>query len=265
MRLKKDLKIAALLLLVLALLWSLALLTDYIRAKSLKPPLFSISMDLNQYGEGHYKGIGYTVVPYTAEFTRGETTLYDMHFMLFGRGYSRKITLRDGVGTGVGFLGLERERLLEFVEALRFAEPEKDGVRETYTQYLHQNDMEEIAVTLRNGIVSEVRCEYRDVDAAYKYMTMVCQDLRLTYGENASVTDSDTEESERFESVSGAAEMKADWDYYAQYTPNFEGEMKENIEKMLGDGKNSRVDVRADMRIVAENHASVCLRYVEIQ
>lgn len=264
MKKKKVLKRIAVTVLGLALLWSVVVLTDYIRAKNLKPPLFSVSMSLNQYGEGYYKGIGYTVIPYTAEFTRDEPILYDMHFMMFGRGYSRKRTLNNGVGTGVGFLGLQRECLLEFIEALCFAEPENDGEREIYTQYLHQSDMEEVAVTLRNGIVSEVRCEYRDIDAAYEYMTRVCQDLRLTYGDWAATENIDDESALPFEKASGVDNMKINCDYYAQYTPHFEGYIAENIKKMTGGNQISHVDIRVDMRVVAENYASVYLRYVEI-
>ena len=90
---KKVIGIIVTVVVLIALMWSAMVITDYNRAKNMKPPLFAVSKHIDEHGGGLYDCIGYDVWAATKAFNGKDHVLYDMQFMLFGRGKGMKHTI----------------------------------------------------------------------------------------------------------------------------------------------------------------------------
>jgi len=248
----------------LCLIWSAMVITDYVRSKNLKPPLFATSISLNQYGAGWYDGIGYDVIAVSNAFNRNEHILYDMRFMLFGRGKGGKKTIYDNYRHNLGLLGSDKETVLNYLEALKYVTPDVSGNQETYTEYVNGNDVKVTNLILYNGIVSGFEYEYDNLQAAYDFATHLRKDLELTFGEKSTYPGMVQTNKDYFDNVKNVSELKSQYTYYEDWKAAFDYDKKENIDKMLEDKDYSRIDIHFELSVIDTNKAIVSVRYIAL-
>lgn len=238
---------------------------DYNRAKDLKPPIFVTEFALNQHGAGVYHCIGYDIWADAKAFNGKEHVLYDMRFILFGRGKGGKKTLSDDYYGNYGLMGLDKEKVLDYLEALEFITPDVSGKQETYTEYVNGNDVNLMNLIFYNGIVSGFEYEYHNLEAAYNYAKKLRKDLEMTYGEKVTYPEVSTTNKDYFDNIKDISEIKAQYTYYEDWHAAFDYQKKENIDKMLEGIDYSRINIRFELSVVDENNAKVSVRYVALK
>lgn len=261
---KKIVCISISVVVLLIAVWSAMVITDYTRSKNLKAPLFATSIHLNQHGAGRYKGIGYDVIAVSKAFNREEHILYDMHFMLFGRGNGGKKTLYDNYRHNLGLLVSDKEHILNSLEALQYVTPDVSGNQETYTEYLNGNDVKIMNMILYNDIVAGFEYEYHNLEAAFDFATYLRKDLELTFGEKTTYPGMAQTNKDYFDSIKSVSELKPGFTYYEDWTAVFDYNKKDNLKKMLEGKKYSRTDIRFELKVVDENKAIVSTRIIAI-
>ena len=65
---KKAIRNSIITIISLCLIWSAMVITDYVRCKSFKEPIFTIGTNRDQNGNGYYKCIGYEIRSVAMEF-----------------------------------------------------------------------------------------------------------------------------------------------------------------------------------------------------
>ncbi len=261
---KKTIKSVIITALALGLVWAAMAVTDYTRSKALKAPLFATSISLNQHGAGRYNCIGYDVIAKSKAFNGEEHILYDMQFMLFGRGNGGKKTIYDNYRHNLGLLGADKEKVLSYLEALQYVTPDVSGNQETYTEYVNGNDVKVMNLILYNDIVAGFEYEYNNLQAAYDFATHLRKDLELTFGEKTTYPEMVQTNKDYFDNVKDVSELKSQYTYYEDWKAAFDYQKKENIDKML-DGKNfSRIDIRFELSVINENKSIVSVRYIAL-
>ena len=248
----------------LCLIWSAMVITDYVRCKYFKEPIFTIGTNRDQNGNGYYKCIGYEIRSVAREFNGNEFVKYDMQFSLFGRGRGIKKTIYDNYRHNLGLLGSDKETVLNYLEALKFVTPDVSGNQETYTEYVNGNDVKVINMILYNGIVAGFEYEYDNLQAAYDFATHLRKDLELTFGEKSTYPGIVQTNKDYFDNVKNVSELKSQYTYYEDWKAAFDYQKKENIDKML-DGKDySRIDIHFELSVIDANNATVSVRYIAL-
>ena len=248
----------------LCLIWSAMAITDYIRCKSFKEPIFTIGTNRDQNGNGYYKCIGYEIRSVAREFNGNKFVKYDMQFSLFGRGRGIKKTIYDNYRHNLGLLGSDKETVLNYLEALKCVTPDVSGNQETYTEYVKENGIEVMNMILYNDVVAGFEYEYYDLQAAYDFATHLRKDLELTFGEKSTYPGMVQTNKDYFDNVKNVSELKSQYTYYEDWKAAFDYQKKENIDKML-DGKDySRIDIHFELSVIDANNATVSVRYVAL-
>ena len=259
---KKVIRSIVVTLVVLGLAWSAMVITDYIRAKNLKEPIFAIKTECDQNGNGYYRCLGYDVRSVAKAFNGKEFIMYDMQFSLFGRGKGGKKTPADNYRHNLGLLGADKDTILNYYEAFEYVTPDVSGNQETYTEYVDGNDVKVINVVLYNGVVSGFEYEYHNLQAAYDFAAYLRKDLELTFGEKTTYPGMAQTNRDYFDNIKDVSEIKSLYTYYEDWKPGFDYQKKENINKMLGDKTYSRIDIRMELSVIDENKAIVSVRYI---
>ena len=256
---KKTIKIIITAIIGLCFIWSVMVITDYVRAKDLKAPLFAINTHRDQNGNGHYECLGYGVRSVAREFNGNKFIKYDMQFSLFGRGRGIKKTIYDNYRHNLGLLGSDKETVLNYLEALKYVTPDVSGNQETYTEYVNGNDVKVINMILYNGVVAGFEYEYDNLQAAYDFATHLRKDLELTFGEKSTYPEMVQTNKDYFDNVKNVSELKSQYTYYEDWKAAFDYGKKENIDKMLAGKEYSRIDIHFELSVVDENKAIISL------
>lgn len=248
----------------ICIMWSAMVIIDYNRSKNLKAPIFAVSINLDQYGAGYYNGIGYDVVAVSGTFNGDEHILYDMRFALFGRGKGGKKTLYDNYRHNLGLLGMDKESVINYLDALEFITPDVSGNQEIYTEYVNGNDVKAMNLIFYNDIVAGFEYEYHNLEAAYDFANFLRQDLEMTFGEKSTYPGVIQTDKDYFDNVNDISDLKKQYTYYEDWHAIFDYQKEENINKMLADKNCSRIDVRFELSVIDENKATVSARYVAL-
>ena len=111
-----------------------------------------------------------------------------------------------------------------------------------------------------------------DVQQAYNYAKKYRQDFELNYGEKDTYPNVSSTNADYFDNVSGVEYLKNNYVYYEDYTVEVSNNRNdkpwlndEKAEKMLGDIKYSRIDLRLELRVNNSNSASVGVKYIVIR
>lgn len=259
---KKIIKYTLIIVVVLALIWTAMVIIDYNRSKELKAPLFATSIHLNQYGAGWYHGIGYDVIAESKAFNGEDHILYDMRFILFGRGNGGKKTIYDNYRHNLGLLGMNKEAVMNYLEALKFITPDVSGNQETYTEYVNENDVKVMNLIFYNDIVAGFEYEYHNLEAAYDFATFLRKDLEMTFGEKSTYPGMIQSNKDYFDNVKDVSELKNQYTYYEDWPAAFDYQKEENINKMLEGKDYSRIDIHFELSVIDENKAILSTRYV---
>lgn len=259
---KKTIGVIFSVVIVSVLVWSVMAIIDYNRAKGLKPPLFAISTERDQNGNGYYDCLGYDVRAVAKPFNGKEYVLYDMQFSLFGRGEGGKKTISDNYYHNIGLLGRDKETVIKYLEALEFVTPDVSGKQEKYTEYVNGNDVKVMNLIFYNDIMSGFEYEYHNIEAAYNFAVKLRKDLEMTFGEKSTYPEEMQTNKDYFDNVKDVSELKNQYTYYEDWNAVFEGKNQENINGMLEDKDYSRIDIHFELSVIDENKATVSARYV---
>lgn len=264
MKKKRIISTILIIILALGLIWSAMAITDYNRAKNLKPPLFVTSIALDQHGAGIYHGVGYDVWAVSKAFNGNEHILYDMRFMLFGRGNGGKKAISNNYHLNYGLMGENKKSVFEYIEALEFVTPDVSGKQETYTEYVNGNDVKAMNLIFYNDVMTGFEYEYHNLEAAYEYAVKLRKDLEMTYGEKSTYPTTTPKDKDCFDTLKSFSELKNHYTYYEDWEAVFEGEKQENINKMLEGKDYSRIDIHFELSVIDENKATVSTKYVAL-
>lgn len=259
---KKNIKISIAVLTAICLLWSLIVITDYIRCKNFQEPIFTLSTSRDQNGNGYYKCLGYEISSIAREFNGNQFIKYDMKFDLFGKGRAFKKTIYDNYRHNSGLIGSDKETVLNYLEALKYVTPDVSGSQETYTEYVKENGIESMDMILYNGIVAGFTYEYYDLKVAYDFATHLRKDLELTFGEKTTYPGMIQTGKDYFDNIKNVSELKILNTYYEDWS--FNHNKKENIDKMLSGKKYSRTDIRFELSVIDKNKATVSVRIIAL-
>ena len=260
---KKIVCISISVVVLLIAVWSAMVITDYVRSRDLKAPLFAVSTYRDQNGNGYYDGLGYSVRSVAAAFNDEKYVLYDMKFMLFGRGNGGRKTLHDNYRHNLGLIVSDKEHLLNSLEALQYVAPDVSGKQEIYTEYVNGNDVKVINMILYNGVVAGFEYEYHNLEAAFEFATYLRKDLELTFGEKTTYPGMVQTNKDYFDNIKSVSELKPRFTYYEDWTAGFDNK-KENLEKMIEGKKYSRTDIRFELKVLDNNRAIVSTRVVAV-
>jgi len=262
---KKKRIITTILIIALSLgfIWSAMAIIDYNRAKNLRPPLFATSIALDQHGAGFYHCLGYDVWAVSKAFNGKEHIIYDMRFMLFGRGNGGKKSISNNYHLNYGLMGEDKESVFDYMEALEFVTPDVSGKQETYTEYVNGNDVKSMNLIFYNDVMAGFEYEYHNLEAAYEYAVKLRKDLEMTYGEKSTYPTTATNKA-CFDTLKSVSDMKSHYTYYEDWNAVFEGKKQENINKMLEGKNHSRIDIHFELSVIDENKAIVSTKYIAL-
>lgn len=187
-----------------------------------------------------------------------------MRFILFGRGKGGKKTISDNYNHNYGLMGMDKEGVFKYLEALEFIKPDASGKQEIYSEYVEGNDAKVMNLIFYNGIVSGFEYEYHNLEAAYNYAKKLRKDLEMTYGEKTTYPQMSVTNKDYFDSLNDISEIKAQHTYYEDWHAAFDYQKKENIAKMLEEIDYSRIDIRFELSVVDENMAKVSVKYLAL-
>jgi len=240
-------------------IWSLMVITDYNRAKDMKPPLFAYYSH-NQYGGGFYDGLGYSVWARTKAFNGVDHVLYDMHFMMFGRGKNQKKTIADFYFNHYLLLGDSKESVFSNIEALEYIVPQKDKNEEIYSEHAFIDGSRTILnLVFYKDVMIGFDYQFDNFEVAYDYAAALRRDLELTFDKNPTQRSS-----KLFDSIKDDTMLHSDYSYCEYWTMGSYNNKKDNIEKIFEDKKYSRADICFELKIVDENNVTVSTRIVSV-
>ncbi len=261
---KKIIRNIVLIVVILCIIWSAMVIVDFIRSKDLREPLFATSISLNQHGEGRYRGIGYDVISKARAFNGKDYVLYDMEFMLFGRGNGGKKTIYDNYRHNLGLLGVDEKTVINSLKALKFITPDVKGNQKIYTEYVNGNDVKVMNLIFYNDIVTGFEYEYHNLEAAFDFAKYLRKDLELTFGTKTTYPEIEQSNKDYFDNVKDVSDLKSQYTYYEDWKASFDYNRKDNIEIMLGGKDYSGIDIRFELSVIDENKATVSVKYVVI-
>lgn len=220
---KKIICIGVTVVVLLIAVWSAMVITDYNRAKDMKPPLFAYSKHLDAHGGGIYDGIGYSVWARTKAFNGTDNVLYDMHFVMFGRGENYKFTIADRYNHHYLSICDSKKLVFDSIEALEYITPTKEGDEEIYSEHAHINGSNVILnLIFYKDVMIGFEYEYDNFEAAYEYATKLRQDLEMTFGEKTTYPETTQVNKGLFDKIKDESELKSDYTYYEFWTAGFD-------------------------------------------
>ncbi len=123
-----------------------------------------------------------------------------------------------------------------------------------------------------NDVLMAEETYFVDVQQAYNYAKKYRKDFELNYGEKDTYPNVSSTNADYFDNVSGVEYLKNNCVYYEDYTVEVSNSRNDNpwlndekAEKMLGDIKYSRIDLRLELRVNNSNSASVGVKYIVIR
>lgn len=262
---KKKIIFISIFVALITAVWSAMVITDYIRSKDLKEPVFTISTVRDQNGNGYYKCLGYEIYARAYPFNGKDHILYDMQFHMLG-GTSKPKKIISWVSSHAYLqLGESKEKVFDYIEALEYITPEVKGNQEIYSEHANINGANVILkLVFYNDVLSGFEYEYDDVNIAYKEAERLRRDLELTFGEKTTYPGMVQTNKDYFDNVKNASELKNQYTYYEDWKVVFEDEKQENINKMLEGKEYSRIDIRFELSVVNENKAILSGRYIAL-
>lgn len=148
------------------------------------------------------------------------------------------------------------------------------GNQTTYTFDCSNNDegFVQKQLVFYNDILMAEETYFNNVEQAYNFAKEYRKNFELNYGEKDTYPNVSSTNADYFDNVSGVEYLKDNCVYYEDYTVEVSDKRTdkpwlndEKAEKMLGDIKYSRIDLRLELRVNNSNSASVSVKYIVIR
>ncbi len=175
----------------------------------------------------------------------------------------------------VGFYNLFGESTETVTKNIDFGNIEgvTKGEQTTYTFDCVDNDEGFVKKQLvfYNDILMAEETYFTDIEQAYNFARKYRKDFELNYGEKDTYPNVSSTNADYFDNVSGVEYLKDNCVYYEDYTVTVSDKKtdepwlnEEKAERMLGDRKYSRIDLRLELRVNNSNSASVSVKYLAL-
>lgn len=175
----------------------------------------------------------------------------------------------------IGFYSLFGESVETITKNINFGNTEgiTQGKQTTYTFDCIDNDegFERKQLIFYNDVLTAEETYFTDIEQAYNFAKKYRKDFELNYGEKDTYPNLNSANADYFDNVSDVEYLKDNCVYYEDYTVEVSGKKTDEpwlndkkAEKMLGDRKYSRIDLRLELRVNSSNSASVGVKYVVI-
>ncbi|MBE7013359.1 MAG: hypothetical protein E7416_04755 [Ruminococcaceae bacterium] len=175
----------------------------------------------------------------------------------------------------VGFYNLFGESTETVTKNIDFGNIEgvTKGDQTTYTFDCVDNDEGFVGKQLvfYNDILMAEETYFADIEQAYNFARNYRKDFELNFGEKDTYPNVSSTNSDYFDNVSGVEYLKDNCVYYEDYTVTVSDKKtdepwlnEEKAERMMGDRKYSRIDLRLELRVNSSNSACVSVRYLAL-
>lgn len=175
----------------------------------------------------------------------------------------------------IGFYNLFGESTETVTKNIDFGNIEgvTKGEQTTYTFDCVDNDEGVVRKQLvfYNDVLMAEETYFADIEQALNFAKKYRKDFELNYGEKDTYPNVSSTNADYFDNVSGVEYLKDNCFYYEDYTVEVSDKRTdkpwlndEKAEKMLGDRKYSRIDLRLELRVNSSNSASVSVKYIVI-
>lgn len=111
-----------------------------------------------------------------------------------------------------------------------------------------------------------------DIEQAYNFAKNYRKDFELNYGEKDTYPNVGSTNADYFDNVSNVEYLKDNCVYFEDYTVEVSDERTnkhwlndKKAQKMLGNIKYSRIDLRLELKVNNSNSASVSVKYIVIR
>ncbi len=176
----------------------------------------------------------------------------------------------------IGFYNLFGETTAIVMRNIDFGDVQgvAKGEQTTYTFDCVNNDEGFVKKQLvfYNDVLMAEETYFVDIEQAYNFAKKYREDFDLNYGEKDTYPNVSSTNADYFDNVSGVEYLKDNCVYYEDYTVEVSDKRTdkpwlndEKAEKMLGDIKYSRIDLRLELRVNNSNSASVSVKYIVIR
>ena len=176
----------------------------------------------------------------------------------------------------IGFYNLFGETTAIVMKNIDFGDVQgvTKGNQTTYTFDCSNNDKGFVQKQLifYNDILMAEETYFNDLEQAYNFAKEYRKNFELNYGEKDTYPNVSSPNTDYFDNVTGIEYLKDNFIYYEYYTVEVSDKRTDKpwlndvkAEKMLGDIKYSRIDLRLELRVINSGSASVSVKYVVLR
>ena len=173
----------------------------------------------------------------------------------------------------IGFYNLFGENTQIVTKNIDFGTVEgvTKGNQTTYTFDCSNNDEGFVKKQLvfYNDILMAEETYFEDVKKAYNFAKQYREDFQKNYGEKDTYPNMSSSNADYFDNINNVEDLKDNCTYYEDYTVAVSDKKtdtpwlsKEKAEKMLGDKKYSRIDLRLELKVNNSSSVSVAVKYI---
>jgi len=123
-----------------------------------------------------------------------------------------------------------------------------------------------------NDVLMAEETYFTDVKQAYNFARKYRRDFEDNYGEKDTYPNVKSTNSDYFDNITDVEYLKENCTYYEDYTVTVSDDKTgrpwldiEKAQKMLGDMKYSRIDMRLELKVISSDSASVSVKYIVLR
>ena len=176
----------------------------------------------------------------------------------------------------IGFYNLFGESKDIVMKNIDFGDVEGVAEGEHLTYTFDCNDNEEGFIkkhlVFYNDVLMAEETYFEDIEKAYNFAKGYRKNFELNYGEKDTYPDINSTNSEYFDNITNVDYLKDNCSYYEDYTVEVSEKRTEKpwldakkAEKMIGNRKYSRIDLRLELRVISSSSASVSVKYIVLR
>ncbi len=172
----------------------------------------------------------------------------------------------------VGLYSLFGESIEIIEKTIDFEDAQCDtiGNEKTYSFECNNNDfgVTKKKLNFYNDVLYLEQTDFDNIEDAFFYASNYRRDFDLNYGEKDTYPMLVSQNLDFFDNITGVEYLKNGFTYYEYYTVTVSDKKTdvpwlyaEKADKLTGDRKYSRMDMRLELKINSENSASVIVKY----
>lgn len=173
----------------------------------------------------------------------------------------------------VGFYNLFGEHIDVITKSADFGDVKgvTEGKQTTYTFTCNENSesITEKQLVFYNDILMAEKVKFSNLEKAYLFAKEYRKDFEKNYGKKDTYPNMSSPYSGYLDDISSVEEIKKPCNYYEDYTVEVSEKKTDKpwlhidkAQKMLGDIKYSRIDLRLELQVLSDDLAYVSVKYM---